>query len=993
MTNQSSASIPANSQLVIHGVKVFFPFEPYKVQRDYMSSAIKAFSLAKNALLESPTGTGKTLSLVCSTLAWLSASNRVDTLIYYTSRTHKQLDQAAKELKRTAYSKHPAVVIGSRAQLCINDEVRYSKGDHLINRACRNAIAKNSCAYYSNYEQKIEILDVDTVNDIEDLCQFGRRHQCCPYYAAKKIAEVKATVVFMPYNYMLDPTVRKNLPLKLKNSIVIFDEAHNIQSALRDCVSASVKVSCLKTVIQSCLEIPSKLSSIMNQERYGLSRTGYNPESKGGAMTDELNSKKSKKSDKEQKVNFMEELAEKLSNEKLQQVRRSAELLKTEIEREITKSNYCETDVFYRYLRSAGIEYATSDLITTTLDSMSTFWSTASVMSPDKVAGHLSALANLSEFMSLLYPETCFRLQLLDNHKKELVTHYKGFNKIIYDEESPLDRGGKIRDIELNIWCLNPAIGLRRIFNGESIPRSLIFTSGTLSPMESTARALELAPGSFLMESFPHVIDSNQMKILLLDKSINSYSLRAKYEDVEKPQYSYELGKTLVPILEALPFGTLIFFPSYARLKKVIDCWKYRSTIWKDMEKQSRLFVETTGQEEFENNVESFKRTIASETNNHAVFFGVCRGKLSEGTNLKDNQCRTVIIAGLPHPNTQDPRVKAMRTYRDFHKNPDGSMWYSEQMRQALYQTVGRAIRSKSDFGLLILCDPRFALCKQGTPKWMESFYPGECIGFDKLEFEIKTFFKTHSISISASIGRKLDAFELTSPRIITKSSASGQTSGPTLGKRHITSPDKKSVEERQRDMIASYTVDKETYKRIRLDQEAAAKQKAQIKEEEVVVEGPNDTDSISMIDRILQDNNSQAEPVQVAKRSLNIFKKKNTKVQKAASRPEQTSQSQCVSTATSFGNYSILSRPVDADGPAKYKCYICKNPAVDPHRTECPCQHSGCKSCLMILDGKSCGTCRTKITTRSLKKLYFKSAVFVNERNDTKVADKQDKL
>ena len=55
----------------ISGVKVFFPFKPYNCQIDYMSKVMEALNDGKNALLESPTGTGKTLSLLCATLGWV----------------------------------------------------------------------------------------------------------------------------------------------------------------------------------------------------------------------------------------------------------------------------------------------------------------------------------------------------------------------------------------------------------------------------------------------------------------------------------------------------------------------------------------------------------------------------------------------------------------------------------------------------------------------------------------------------------------------------------------------------------------------------------------------------------------------------------------------------------------------------------------------------------------------------------------------------------
>ena len=41
------------------GSSIYFPYKPYKCQVDYMKQCIKALELGANALLESPTGTGK----------------------------------------------------------------------------------------------------------------------------------------------------------------------------------------------------------------------------------------------------------------------------------------------------------------------------------------------------------------------------------------------------------------------------------------------------------------------------------------------------------------------------------------------------------------------------------------------------------------------------------------------------------------------------------------------------------------------------------------------------------------------------------------------------------------------------------------------------------------------------------------------------------------------------------------------------------------------
>uniref|UniRef100_A0A668SED3 Regulator of telomere elongation helicase 1 homolog n=1 Tax=Oreochromis aureus TaxID=47969 RepID=A0A668SED3_OREAU len=183
--------------LTLRGVTVNFPFSPYESQKAYMNKVIECLQEKVNAVLESPTGTGKTLCLLCTTLAWrenfkdtmstcmmaemlgqemfpntpLSSWGTADgdKLTYYTdvpkiiyaTRTHSQLAQVINELKNTSYS--PKVcVLGSREQLCINQDVMCQKSNHVK----------------VSYKEKSTDRDfVSSILDVEDLVQFGNKQR------------------------------------------------------------------------------------------------------------------------------------------------------------------------------------------------------------------------------------------------------------------------------------------------------------------------------------------------------------------------------------------------------------------------------------------------------------------------------------------------------------------------------------------------------------------------------------------------------------------------------------------------------------------------------------------------------------------------------------------------------------------------------------------------------------------------------------------------
>ena len=62
----------------------------------------------------------------------------------------------------------------------------------------------------------------------------------CPYFVAREMMR-KSEIIFAPYNYVIDPSIRSAMGINLKNTAILFDEAHNILNVARD--SASMTIS------------------------------------------------------------------------------------------------------------------------------------------------------------------------------------------------------------------------------------------------------------------------------------------------------------------------------------------------------------------------------------------------------------------------------------------------------------------------------------------------------------------------------------------------------------------------------------------------------------------------------------------------------------------------------------------------------------------------------------------------------------------------------
>ena len=127
-----------------------------EVQENLLERLSGLIDRSKFILLESPTGTGKTLTLYSTALLWLDYHRRTypeDSFqVIYGSKTHAQLEQAAREFRKGCYSPN-VTIYGALEKLCINEQVKEKFNPHENNQ---HQVCRVACMNYAKIQEKHE---------------------------------------------------------------------------------------------------------------------------------------------------------------------------------------------------------------------------------------------------------------------------------------------------------------------------------------------------------------------------------------------------------------------------------------------------------------------------------------------------------------------------------------------------------------------------------------------------------------------------------------------------------------------------------------------------------------------------------------------------------------------------------------------------------------------------------------------------------------------
>uniref|UniRef100_H2Z3N9 DNA 5'-3' helicase n=1 Tax=Ciona savignyi TaxID=51511 RepID=H2Z3N9_CIOSA len=801
-----------------------FPFEPYSIQVDFMKALYQAIEHKQIGVFESPTGTGKSLSLICGSLSWLrdhearedkrckelsSKQNNVDKknkngdrqsameqikrqekrklqlkkirssianyslnkqnesksnsyrkkvkiyfksgcfaiedslsiedlaialdeynsdddgdmemmdsneeedqltrvefkTIFFCSRTHSQLSQFVKELQKSPFGKQTdpdgfqvtMVGLGSRSNLCINDEVRKLKSVSLMNERClemqknskpeassedgkrkRQKKPKSTCCYYTNHDATSHLTNtiVDSILDIEEVVKKGRSLEACPYYASRHAVPLTQLVV-LPYQTLLHKATREASGIKLK-SVVIIDEAHNLVEALNSMHSCLVTAKQISKAHGQLTRYAHKFNTrlkaknlfYVKQILYVLQNLLHatNKENKPKLNSRLLTVNDFLFSSKLDNINFFKLL------------------------------RYCERSKISRKLSGFVERFEQNGAVAinkpTKKSSLSTFLE--NIEKPAlSTANTNSTPPTKSEYdvtmaSPLMHIESLFAAFSSANQDGRVV--------MTTDSES----GPTIKYL-----LLNPASHFKQILDQS---RAIIVAGGTMQP--SSCLLDQLLPESDAEKhrsriaefSCGHVINgATQLLPIALSSGPSGEEFEFTFQKRRSLKLVDEIGRVLVNISNIIPGGIVCFFPSYDYEKYVVQRWN-EAGITAKLEMKKKIFREPKKANEVDKLLVDYTRCASG------LLLSVVGGKMSEGINFSDELGRCVVMVGLPYPNSQSPELREKMNYLDRNMviKCAGQLHYENLCMKAVNQSIGRAIRHRNDYASIVLLDKRY---------------------------------------------------------------------------------------------------------------------------------------------------------------------------------------------------------------------------------------------------------------------------------------------
>jgi len=697
-------------RLNVDGLLVYFPYDYiYPEQFSYMLELKKGLDAQGHIMLEMPSGTGKTISLLALIVAYLNANPTDLTKLIYCSRTIPEMEKVMSELKRLMeyYKKEVkeeiqlvGLMLSSRKNLCLNPEVKAEKDGKIVDAKCHALTAPHVrerhsedatvpvCSFYEQFDATGRDTKLPNgvylLKDLENHCS---EKGWCPYFYARYAIQ-QANIVVYSYHYLLDPkiaeVVSKEMP---RNAVVVFDEAHNIDNICIDSMSVKITRKLIDRCNTSIQTLESELDRLQSESSSKL-------ESEYQALVEGLRVAQERR-----------ETEQVLANPALPE-----DILNEAVPGSIRKGTH-----FVKFLRRL-VEYIkvrmrVQNVVQESPAGFLTDINTKVCIDRKPLKFASERLASLLRTLEISHTADFSPLVAITHFATLVSTYTKGFTIIIEPSEDKVP--GAFNPI-MHLSCLDASIAIRPVLERF---QSVVITSGTLSPLDMYPKMLDFHP--VVMASFTMTLARQCILPMIVSKGNDQVTLTSKFEARDDTAVIRNYGTLLAEMVAIVPDGIVCFFTSYMYMESVVASL-YEQEVIDQIQKHKLLFIET--QDAAETSIALLNYIKACENGRGGVLLSVARGKVSEGVDFDHHLGRAVLMFGIPYVYTQSRILKARLEYlRDQFQIRENDFLTFDAMRHAA-QCLGRVLRGKTDYGIMILADKRFSRNdKRGKlPKWMQ---------------------------------------------------------------------------------------------------------------------------------------------------------------------------------------------------------------------------------------------------------------------------------
>ena len=687
-----------------------------------------------HCVLEMPSGTGKTVSLLSLIVAYQQHRPEKRKLIYC-SRTMSEIEKALAELK--ALMKYRTEQLGyeedfrglgltSRKNLCLHPSVRREKSGAVVDARCRSLTAGfvkekkergedvDMCVYHDN----LDLLEPHNlippgVWTLENMLVHGEQEKQCPYFTSRRMMQY-CNVIIYSYHYLLDPKIAERVSKELsKDCIVVFDEAHNIDNVCIESLSIDLTQDSIRKATRGVNNLERMVSEMKSTD------------------ADKLQNEYAKL------VEGLREADEARNEEAVM----ANPALPDDLLKEAVPGNIRRAEHFIAFLRRF-VEYLKTRMkvlhvISETPPSFLSHLRELTFIERKPLRFCAERLTSLVRTLELTNIEDFQPLQQVAAFATLIATYETGFLLIL--EPFELETATVPNPI-LHFTCLDAAIAIKPVFDRFS---SVIVTSGTMSPLDMYPRMLAFP--TVLQESYTMTLTRKSFLPMIVTRGSDQGMVSSSFQIRNDPSVVRNYGSLLIEFCKLTPDGIVVFFPSYLYMESIISMWQglgILDAVWKS----KLILVETPDSQETSLALETYR--TACNNGRGAVLLCVARGKVSEGIDFDHHYGRTVLCIGVPFQYTESRILKARLEFlRENYRIQENEFLSFDAMRHAA-QCLGRVLRGKDDYGVMVLADRRFAKKRAQLPKWIQMTLDDKyaSLSVDQAASSARTFLKEMAV-------------------------------------------------------------------------------------------------------------------------------------------------------------------------------------------------------------------------------------------------------